>query len=98
MQGVEGKFNFKGGRRLKGTFRLSSERKKRKEGKKKKWSPVVWSGKLNDHKIEVIQLCDLPTTIEDFSWEKFPEKYEVVKAYIADALEQHITSSPKKVG
>ncbi|HKK39851.1 MAG TPA: hypothetical protein VJ949_10570 [Cryomorphaceae bacterium] len=94
MQGVEGKFNFKGGRRLKGTFRLSSERKKRKEGKKK-WKPVTWSGKLNDHKIEIVQLCDLPTTIEDFTWKKFPEKYEVVKAYIADAIEQYI-SEPEK--
>jgi len=92
MQGVEGKFNFKGGRRLKGSFRLSSERKKRKDGKKK-WKPVTWSGKLNDHKIEIIQLCDLPTTIEDFTWEKYPEKYEVVKAYIADAIEQYISSS-----
>ncbi len=91
MQGVEGKFNFKGGRRLKGSFRLSSNAKKLME-KKKKWKPVTWSGKLNDHKIEIVQLCDLPTTIEDFTWEKFPEKYEVVKAYIADAIEQYIST------
>ncbi|MEM9052874.1 MAG: hypothetical protein AAGC47_12545 [Bacteroidota bacterium] len=94
MKGVEGKFNFKGGRRLKGGFKLSSERIKRRSGKKK-WDPVMWSGKLNDHKIEIIQLCKSPTTIEDFTWKKFPEKYEVVKAYIADAIEQHISTAPQ---
>jgi hypothetical protein len=94
MQGIEGKFNFKGGRRLKGGFKLSSERKKRRSGKKK-WKPITWSGKINNHKIEIIQLCDSPTTIEDFQWEKYPEEYEVVKAYIADAIECYLSESPK---
>lgn len=92
MQGIVGKFNFKGGRRLKGDFKLSSERRKRR-GEKKKWKPIKWSGKINDHKIEIIQLCYKPTTIEDFQWEKYPEEYEVVKAYIADAIECHLTES-----
>jgi len=91
-KGIEGKFNFKGGRRLKGEFMLLSDRKKLKRGKKK-WNPITWSGKLNDHNIEIIQLCKTPTTIEDFNWSKFPEKYEVVKAYIADAIEQNISST-----
>lgn len=90
MIGVDGKFNFKGGRRLKGSFRLLPDPKKRKEGKKK-WKPVKWTGNLNDHPIEIVQLCESPTTIEDFTWEEFPEKYEVVKAYIADAIEQHLS-------
>ncbi len=89
MQGVEGSFKFKGGRKLKGNFSLRSDGKKR-NGEKKKWKPITWSGKLNDQKIEIIQLCHNPTTIEDFSWEKFPKKYEVVKAYIADAIEQYL--------
>lgn len=89
MNGVEGTFKFKGGRKLKGSFKLRSERKKRK-GDKKKWSPIVWKGDLNDQKIEIVQLCSDPSTIEDFSWKNFPEKYEVVKAYIADAIERHI--------
>jgi hypothetical protein len=91
MHGVEGTFKFKGGRKLKGSFKLSSERRKRREGKKK-WNPIIWSGKLNNQKIEIIQLCENPTTIEDFTWNKFPDKYEVVKAYIADAIEQHLAS------
>ncbi|MCH2215469.1 MAG: hypothetical protein MK086_09890 [Flavobacteriales bacterium] len=94
MKGVEGKFNFKGGRRLKGDFSLSPDRK-RLRGGKKSWRPITWSGLLNDHKIEIIQLCKSPTTIEDFTWEKFPEKYEVVKAYIADAIEQFISAAPR---
>jgi len=89
MQKVEGKFNFKGGRRLKGHFKVSSDSKKLKLGKKN-WNPVAWSGNLNDYQIEIIQLCKAPTTIEDFNWIKFPEKYEVVKAYIADAIEQNL--------
>lgn len=90
MHGVEGTFKHKNGEKLKGKFKLISERKKRKPGKK--WKPIKWKGKINDKKIEIVQLCRLPNSIEDFSWKDFPKKFDVVKAYIADAIERHETS------
>jgi len=87
MHDVEGTFKHKNGEKLKGNFKLISERKKRKSDKK--WSPVKWKGKVNDKKIEIIQLCRIPSSIEDFNWKDFPKKFNVVKAYIADAIEEH---------
>jgi len=94
MHGVEGTFKHKNGEKLKGKFKLTSERKKRKHDKK--WKPITWEGKVNDKKIEIIQLCKLPSSIEDFHWKDFPKKFNVVKAYIADAIERHESDLKKE--
>ncbi len=92
MPSVEGSFKFKGGRKIKGNFKLEPVGLKRKDFKKK-WSPIKWKGEINELKVEIFQLCAKPTTIEDFEWEAFPKKYEVVKAYIASAIEESLEHS-----
>ena len=94
MHGVKGSFKHKNGEKLKGKFKLTATRKNAEKGKK--WKPVPWEGIVNDKKVEILQLSAHPTSIEDFEWTKFPKKYEVVKAYIADAIEELISSKSEK--
>jgi hypothetical protein len=93
MEGVEGSFKFKNGQKIKGKFKLSADRKSRRDDKK--WKPIKWKGTINDKEVEIIQMCSDPSTIEDFTWKTFPKKYEVVKAFIADAIED-VANPPKK--
>jgi hypothetical protein len=91
MHGIERTFKFENGEKIKVKFKIVAIAKKRKS--KKKWRPVVWKGTINDKEIKIVQLSAEPAAIEDFDWKEFPKKYEVVKAYIADAIEEYFTET-----
>lgn len=94
MRGVKGSFKHKNGEKIKGKFKLTATRKKAEKGKK--WKPIPWEGTVNDKEVKILQLSAYPSSIEDFEWTKFPKKYEAVKAYIADAIEELIANGKKE--
>ncbi len=91
MYKIKGSFKFKGGRKISGDFALKADSSKKLS--RKNWKPITWKGHIDKDPVEVVQLCVWPRSIEDFEWSVFPEQFEIVKAYIAMAIEEKVEES-----